>query len=113
MGDHKIKLISFGYFEAEIHKKVALAVQKIFDLPVELSVQHLDLNSFFDSQRKQYNGNLLLKHIETNFTSNLTKTIGLFSIDLFIPILTYIFGQAYLGGNSGIASIYRLGNERY
>ena len=38
---------------------------------------------------------------------------GLFNVDLFIPILTYIFGQAYLNGRAGIVSIFRLGNERY
>ena len=41
------------------------------------------------------------------------KTIGLFNVDLFIPILTFIYGQAVLGGNTGIASLYRLNNERY
>ena len=37
----------------------------------------------------------------------------LFQVDLFIPILTYIFGQAYLGGRTAIASSYRLKNESY
>ncbi|MBK9390421.1 MAG: hypothetical protein IPN68_09600 [Bacteroidetes bacterium] len=32
---------------------------------------------------------------------------------MFIPILTFIFGQAYLKGRAGIASYYRLSNERY
>ena len=41
------------------------------------------------------------------------KTLGVFDVDLFIPILTYIFGQAYLNGRAGIASVYRLRNERY
>jgi len=41
------------------------------------------------------------------------KTIGLFIVDLYIPILTYIFGQAFLNGRCGIASLYRLSNERY
>ena len=37
----------------------------------------------------------------------------MFNVDLFIPILTYIFGQAFLNGRTGIASAYRLSNERY
>jgi len=37
----------------------------------------------------------------------------LFSVDLYIPILTFIFGQAVLGGETGIASVYRLNNELY
>jgi archaemetzincin len=32
---------------------------------------------------------------------------------LFIPILTYIFGQAIFNGKTGIASLYRLRNEQY
>ena len=44
---------------------------------------------------------------------NALKTIALFKVDLFIPILTYIFGQAILNGNTGIVSLYRLRNEHY
>ena len=55
----------------------------------------------------------LLKTVDTNFSSDSFKTIGLFSVDLFIPILTFIFGQAMLNGRTGIASLYRLSNERY
>ena len=39
--------------------------------------------------------------------------MGLFRVDLYIPILTYIFGQAVLNGKAGIASLYRLRNELY
>ncbi len=41
------------------------------------------------------------------------KKIGLFRNDIYIPILTFIFGQAIYKGNSGIASLYRLRNEQY
>jgi len=39
--------------------------------------------------------------------------MGLFRVDLFIPILTYIFGQAVLNGNTGIVSLFRMKNELY
>jgi archaemetzincin len=54
-----------------------------------------------------------LKEVDNLFSSDFAKTIGLFNVDLFIPILTYIFGQAFLKGRSGIASYYRLSNDRY
>jgi archaemetzincin len=54
-----------------------------------------------------------LKEITNSYAKEQNKTLGLFNVDLFIPILTYIFGQAYLNGKAGIASIYRLRNERY
>ena len=108
-----ITLISFGYFEQELLEMVVEDVEREFSLPVKTREGHLALSEFYDSPRRQYDGNRLIHEIEARFASDRQKTIGLFNVDLFIPILTYIFGQAFLGGRSGIASIYRLSNERY
>lgn len=108
-----ITLISFGYFGKNILERTAEAVNHEFNLPVALKDGHLDLSEFYDSARRQYNANALLKQIDLFLHPDSVKTLGLFNVDLFIPILTYIFGQAFLGGKTGIASIYRLNNERY
>ena len=92
---------------------IAGDVNREFSLPVRLKSGNLDLSEFYDPARRQYNGTSLLKKIDTEFAADYTKTLGLFNVDLFIPILTYIFGQAFLSGRIGIASIYRLSNERY
>lgn len=113
MDNQSIKLISLGYFERTMLEQVAAAINQEFRLSVVTRAEHLDLFSFFDSSRRQYDANLLLHYIETHYADDRVKTIGLVSVDLFIPILTYIFGQAFLKGRSGIASYYRLGNERY
>ena len=108
-----ITLISFGYFDAEFLRNVAEAVKNEFLLEVNIKEGHLDLSEYYDPTRRQYNGVKLIHEVETAFSSDSSKTLGLFSVDLFIPILTYIFGQAFLNGRSGIASNYRLSNERY
>jgi len=109
----QISLISFGYFDTDLLRSVAEAVKKEFLLDVYLKEGHLDLSEYYDPTRRQYNGVKLIREVETAFSSDSSKTIGLFNVDLFIPILTYIFGQAFLNGRSGIASSYRLSNERY
>ena len=108
-----ITLISFGYFEKNFLEELANEVSLEFHSPVKIIKGHLDLSDFHDSTRRQYNGNELLKKVDSTFSSDNVKTLGLFSVDLFIPILTFIFGQAYLEGRTGIASLYRFGNERY
>jgi archaemetzincin len=113
MDYQSIKLISLGFFERSILEQVAAAIGQEFRIPVVTRVEHLDLSPFFDSTRRQYDANVLLRYIEAHYADDRVKTIGLVSVDLFIPILTYIFGQAFLNGRSGIASLYRLGNERY
>lgn len=113
MAKQHIAIISFGYISRHFLDRTAEAVKLHFNHPVSLVESHLDLSSFFDPGRRQYNGNKLLKTVDSMAPPGSLKTIGLFSVDLFIPILTYIFGQAALSGKSGIASLYRLSNERY
>ena len=113
MGAHSILLISHGHFEKHYLEKIAKDVVQEFHFPVNFEESHIDLNDFYDPMRHQYNGNELLKEIDSMYSSHSIKKVGLFRVDLFIPILTYIFGQATFLGDTGIASIYRLKNEQY
>ncbi len=113
MNLQNITLVSFGFFEKDLLEQTAEAVKLEFRCPVYLKEGHIDLSEFYDPARRQYNGNSLLKKVDSILFPDSAKTLGLFNVDLFIPILTFIFGQAFLGGRSGIASIYRLSNERY
>ncbi len=113
MTQPNITLISFGYFGKHFLEKIAEAVKLEYKYSVIIKESHLDLSEFFDPGRRQYNGNKLLHAVNTLSMPQTLKTVGMFSVDLFIPILTYIFGQAELNGHSGIASLYRLSNERY
>lgn len=113
MDPENINLISFGFFEKGLLEMIIRDVILEFMLPVKTKEGFLDLSEFFDPSRKQYNGTQLLKKIESGFSSDSSKTVALFNVDLYIPILTYIFGQAYLNGRAGIVSIFRFSNERY
>ena len=113
MNEPNILLISYGQFEKKILEKIAMDVAREFLFQVNIEESHIDLSKFYDPLRHQYDGNGLLKEIDTTYSSQLIKKIGLFRVDLFIPILTYIFGQAAFKGSTGIASIYRLRNEQY
>lgn len=113
MSPSNITLISFGYFDKDILEKTYEAVKQEFRCSVSLKEGHLDLSEFYDNTRRQYNGTMLLKQVDSMSIPDSLKTLGLFNVDLFISILTFIFGQAFLGGRTGIASLYRLSNERY
>jgi len=113
MYPENITLIKFGYFDQEILDRVVPDISREFSTSVRTKNGNLDLSEFYDPSRRQYNGTTLLNKINNEFATDSSKTLGLFDIDLFIPILTYIFGQAYLNGRVGIVSIYRLSNEKY
>lgn len=113
MSPQHIVLISCGYFTKSFLQRVAESVHQAFSCPVVVKDCHLDLSGFFDPARRQYNGNALLKAVDEMYFPDSVKVVGLYSVDIYIPILTYIFGQAILNGHSAIASLFRLSNEWY
>jgi len=108
-----ILLIYHGNFDEGFLEEIAKEVAHEFHCAVNIETSHIDLNTFYDAERRQYDANSLVKMIDSMFPFQYLKKIGLFRVDLFIPILTYIFGQAILKGNTGVASLYRLRNEQY
>ncbi len=113
MNFRKITLVTFGYFENDFLQKLVKKIHAEFFINIQIKEGHLDLSDFYDPGRRQYDANKLLYHFENVYATDDSKTICLINVDLFIPIFTYIFGQAFLGGRTGIASVYRLNNERY
>ncbi|HAN00092.1 MAG TPA: hypothetical protein DCQ26_15950 [Marinilabiliales bacterium] len=113
MNNKPIILFAIGQFDEHCLNSLAQDISVEYRWPVVVQSVEMDLNPFYDENRRQYDGNKLLKAIELIDTETYFKKIGLFQIDLFIPILTYIFGQAVFNGNSGIVSAFRLKNELY
>ncbi|MFC2106694.1 archaemetzincin family Zn-dependent metalloprotease [Bacteroidota bacterium] len=110
----KFILIGFhGHFEEDFLCSIKEDIRKEFNYPIRCTEIHEDIHSYFDPARRQYDANKLLKFLENLHSLNDVKTIGIFQVDLFIPILTYIFGQAIYNGNTGIVSTFRLRNEQY
>ncbi|NOZ48152.1 MAG: archaemetzincin family Zn-dependent metalloprotease [Chlorobi bacterium] len=108
-----IILIAYGHFELNSLKEIAGAITREYSSPVVIKEGYMDMDRFFDASRRQYDGNKILKEVDFVHHFEALKKIALFKVDLYIPILTYIFGQAYLNGKTGIASLYRLKNELY
>jgi archaemetzincin len=109
----KITLVSFAYFGESFLRKVADLVSLETNHQVMIREGYLDLSDFFDPARRQYNADKILSTVDMLYGNDSFRIIGLFNVDLFIPVLTYIFGQAYLNGRTSIASAYRLNNEAY
>ncbi|MFH1852224.1 MAG: archaemetzincin [Candidatus Neomarinimicrobiota bacterium] len=88
-------------------------IQQQFKYHTRIKEQHFDLSRYFNPDRVQYSANDILAHLLELSVENNDKIIGLTGVDIYIPVLTFIFGQAYLGGRAGVISDYRLKNEFY
>ncbi len=90
-----------------------LAINHAYHVETDLLECNMDVSQFYNPARRQYNADLLLKAMTEMAPEGYLRYISLFKGDLYIPILTYIFGQAQLNGTFGIASPFRLRNELY
>jgi archaemetzincin len=98
---------SIGLKELEEH------IQKDFGLPTKTLQSTINPEDFYDPARKQYHSTKILKAMLDELPSDALKMIGVIASDLFIPILTFVFGEAQLDGKVGIVSLARLQQEFY
>ena len=113
MDDKKIILISCGHFDKEMTDLIAEDISREFQYRVDFRECIMDLSNYYNPARRQYDANTILQEVSMSSPAEYTKKMGLLRVDLYIPILTYLFGQALLNGDAGIASLYRLRNELY
>ena len=85
-------------------------LEEILQQPVEINNNIFDLDIFFDEQRGQYNALQILQSLPKIESQ---KTILCTTVDLYIPIFTFVFGLARLSGCRGIISTHRLANRYY
>jgi archaemetzincin len=66
-----------------------------------------------DPVRNQYNSTWILSQILTLVPQEDCKILGVTSLDLYVPVLTFVFGEAQLDGRAALVSSFRLRDELY
>lgn len=91
-------------------------LHSVFRRPVELHPFHPDLRNVFDPSRGQYHSSGVLKQMLDDLAAHgdpEDKLISVVDVDLFIPVLTFVYGEAQLNGRCAVVSTFRLRNELY
>lgn len=73
----------------------------------------LDLRPYYAPERRQHHATLLLATLRRHLPEANGKIVGVTAEDLFIPVLTFVFGLSQLEGPAAIISTHRLHNEFY
>lgn len=97
----------------ELISPLSTRLHETFGLTVRIRSPWFDPELAFDASRGQYNSTLLLKQLLDHDDSSSSRILGVTRVDLFIPVLTYVFGEAQLDGRAAVVSIHRLQNELY
>ena len=108
-----IYLVPIGLKDYSILDFLKDPITDSFHLDTKTCELKIDLSSTYDSSRNQHNSSLLLLQLIANPPSDAEKVLGIAEVDLSIPILTFVFGEAQLNGIGAVVSSRRLNNRFY
>jgi archaemetzincin len=84
-----------------------------FRTKVDISRHDVDCSAFFNLQRNQYFSSAIVEWLEKDIATEDCKVLAVTGLDLYIPVLTFVFGEARLNGRCAVISSYRLDNKLY
>src|SRR6185369_1001198 len=89
------------------------SIYKVFGYHTKVGNLDVNLEKTFDHTRHQYNSSQILLQIISKPPDDAVKVLGVVNVDLFIPILTFVFGEAQLRGIGSVIALHRLNNVFY
>lgn len=91
--------------------QVGEAVGDFFGYPIQVAPLLQDIEFAYHSEREQYHSTLILESLAPLSPKQCVKILSITDQDLFIPILTHVYGEAQLGGKACIVSTHRLTSD--
>jgi len=107
----KITLKPLGNIAEEITTELKDRVGAVFHCPVEIEAGINDLARAYNSERKQYFSSKLLASLKKRGRDE--RVVGIVDVDLYIPRLAFVFGEAHMASGTAIVSLHRLRQEYY
>ena len=114
-----IALVPVGAVEEVLLAAVESALREAFGARVEREEPMAIPPGTYDHARKQFGSEQLLRALRerarrvSDEGGEERRYLGIADVDLFIPMLSFVFGQAQLGGPAAVVSVTRLRQEFY
>jgi archaemetzincin len=108
-----IRVATIGAFPETLTDLLERRLAAVYSRGVVRETTDFDLDVALDTARHQYDSTILLETLHAGLPADESKVIGVTTVDLFIPVFTFVFGEAQLGGRVALMSICRLRNGFY
>lgn len=109
----RIRLLPVGDFDRGLAERLAAPLAREFAVAWEIAPQALDPEVAYHPERQQYHSTELLVSMQSRLDASVWRMIAVADVDLYIPILTFVFGEAQLKGPCSVVSTHRLRQEFY
>ena len=108
-----LDLLAIGDVPFAMLQNLAQGLADAFRIACEIMPSQLSPNFAFHGERRQYHSSQILIKMQERLRQNTWRILGVTTVDLYIPILTFVFGEAQIGGPCAVVSAYRLRQEFY
>lgn len=109
----RLLLVPFYFAEPQQLREIEKRLPEIYDLHVQRVTPWFDPEKSFHAGRGQYDALGLLRQLLEGLPEDADRVLAMTGVDLFIPVLTYVFGEAQLDGPTSILSARRLAPQAY
>ncbi|KPK00722.1 MAG: hypothetical protein AMJ60_00270 [Desulfobacterales bacterium SG8_35] len=108
-----ILLIPLGTINHDVAGFLSLSLPEILHAPCRILAEDIALEPFYSSDRRQYHSTEILRQLLPLAAGKDQHILGIMDEDIYIPILTFVFGEAQLSGRCALMSGHRLHQEFY
>ena len=112
-GVSRIEILPMGSIRPEVLSALASGLTAEFRQACELLPEDPAPAFAFNVTRQQYSATEILASLAPRITERTGRLLAVTPLDLYIPILTFVFGQAQLSGRCAVVSCHRLRQEFY
>lgn len=112
-GVYDIAIVPMGDIDMVMLNRVKDMLSSSLTVPVRVLPPEGRPHYAFDMGRRQFHSTRILKQLLETPAGDSLKIVGVVDVDLFVPILTFVFGEAQLGGRVAVVSTARLKQEFY
>ena len=113
----RIGILRFGQIDMQAISRIQESLNSIFS-GSECQVTGEDIRlpeQAFNEMRKQHDSHLVLKKVKDYAQSHdeFNRILGIVDVDIFIPRLNFVLGEAECPGKTALISLWRLRPEFY
>src|SRR6185437_9716232 len=108
-----LQLLPVGDVDRGLLQFLRVGLEQSLRIPCEILPVVLDPAGAFHPERRQYHSSEILGRMQSFVGDQCWKLLGVSDVDLYIPILTFVFGEAQTPGFRAVVSAWRLRQEFY
>lgn len=107
-----IRVVAMGKAEPRFLDAARSALAREYGVAMTYTRRRVDPAFALHPERNQYHSTEILEQL-TKLEDDGSAIVAIGDVDLYIPILTFVFGEAHLGGRCAVVSYHRLLQEFY